>query len=162
MSENDEIDILEENDQIEKPTIQKKKKAFENPAPKVSIKKKIVVKVATPPESEEEEEEDEAPPPKPKRERTQKQIDAFNRCIETKKKKAAERAEHARQLAELEKKALEEKVVKKAISIKKKQIKKQSALDEISDDDTPIEKIKEHAKTIKPVAVKPVLAYKFI
>lgn len=162
MSENDEIDILEENDQIEKPTIQKKKKAFENPAPKVSIKKKIVVKVATPPESEEEEEEDEAPPPKPKRERTQKQIDAFNRCIETKKKKAAERAEAARQLAELEKKQLEEKVVKKAISIKKKQIKKQSALDEISDDDTPIEKVKEHAKTIKPVAVKPQPAFKFI
>lgn len=161
MSENNEIDILEENDQIEKPTIQKKKKAFENPAPKVSIKKKIVVKVATPPESEEEEEE-EAPPPKPKRERTQKQIDAFNRCIETKKKKAAERLEAAKKLAELEKKQLEEKVVKKAISIKKKQIKKQSALDEISDDDTPIEKIKEHAKTIKPVAVKPVLAYKFI
>jgi hypothetical protein len=159
MSETDEIDILEENEPIEKPTIQKKKKAFENPAPKVMLKKKIVV---VKPEEESEEEEEEPPTPKPKRERTQKQIDAFNRCIETKKKKAAERAAEAKRLAEYDKKALEEKVVKKAISIKKKQIKKQSALDEISDDDTPIEKVKEHAKTIKPVAAKPQPAFKFI
>ena len=41
-----------------------------------------------------------------------------------------------------QKKALEQKVVKKALSIKKKEIKKQQALDEISDDDTPIEKVK--------------------
>jgi hypothetical protein len=161
MSETDEIDILEENEPIEKPIIQKKKKAFENPAPKVMLKKKIVVKQPVEEEEEESEDEDEAPPQKPKRERTQKQIDAFNRCIETKKKKAAERAAEAKRLAEYDKKALEEKVVKKAISIKKKQIKKQSALDEISDDDTPIEKVKEHAKTIKPVA-KPQPSFKFI
>jgi len=165
MSEMDEIDILEENEPIEKPTIQKKKKAFENPAPKVMLKKKIVVKQPTPQieeEESEEEEEEEPPTPKPRRERTQKQIDAFNRCIETKKKKAAERAAEAKRLAEYDKKALEEKVVKKAISIKKKQIKKQSALDEISDDDEPIEKIKEIAKTIKPVVAKPQPAFKFI
>ena len=41
---------------------------------------------------------------------------------------------------------LEDKVVKKAISIKKKQIKKEALLDEISDDETPIQKIKEIAK----------------
>jgi len=166
MSETDEIDILEENEPIEKPIKKALKKAFENPAPKVMLKKKIVVKVATPPPEEEDEEEEEeaceAPPPKPKRERTQKQIDAFNKCIDTKKKKAAERAEAARQLVELNKKALEEKVVKKAISIKKKQIKKQSALGEISDDDEPIEKVKEHAKTIKPVAAKPQIVYRFV
>jgi len=166
MSDTDEIDILEENEVIEKAPIQKKKKAFENPAPKVNLKKKIVVKIATPPpesESEEEECEDvKVPAPKPKRERTQKQIEAFNRCIETKKKKAAERAEAARQLVELEKKALEEKVVKKAISIKKKQIKKQSALDDISDDDEPIEKVKQMAKTIKPTAAKPQIIYRFV
>lgn len=170
MSENDETDILEENEVIEKAPIQKKKKAFENPAPKVMLKKKIVV-VKPLPESESEEEEEEIPQrkvkevcsdAKPKRERTQKQIEAFNRCIETKKKKAAERLEAARQLAELEKKQLEEKVVKKAISIKKKQIKKQSALDEISDDDEPIEKVKQTAKTIKPVAAKPQIVYRFV
>ena len=41
---------------------------------------------------------------------------------------------------------LEDKVVKKAISIKKKQIKKEALLEEISDDETPMEKIKEIAK----------------
>ena len=43
---------------------------------------------------------------------------------------------------------LEAKIVKKAISIKKRQIKKEAALDEISDDETPIKKIKEIAKRI--------------
>lgn len=161
MSETDEIDILEENEPIEKPIKKALKKAFENPAPKVILKKKIVVKQPTPPESDEEEEICEKP--KPRKERTQKQIEAFNRCIETKKKKAAERAAEAKRLAEYDKKALEEKVIKKAISIKKKQIKKQSALDEISDDDdTPIEKVKEVAKPIKPVAAKPTIVYRFV
>ena len=36
---------------------------------------------------------------------------------------------------------LEQKVVRKAISIKKKQIKKAALLEEISDDETPIQKI---------------------
>jgi hypothetical protein len=182
MSEEDEIDILEENEPIEKPAIQKKKKAFENPAPKVVIKKRGSAPVRQHKEESEEDDEEEenisqrqhntvkeggseplGSDAKPKRERTQKQIEAFNKCIETKKKKAAERAAEAKRLAEYDRKALEEKVVKKAISIKKKQIKKQSALDEISDDDTPIEKVKEVAKTIKPVApVKPVVAFKFI
>ena len=35
---------------------------------------------------------------------------------------------------------LEQKVVRKAISIKKKQIKKEAVLEEISDDETPIQK----------------------
>lgn len=47
--------------------------------------------------------------------------------------KAAQKEEH--------KKAVEERVVKKAISIKKKQIKQQLALDEISSDDEPMEEI---------------------
>ena len=41
---------------------------------------------------------------------------------------------------------LEDKVVKKAISIKKKQIKKEALLNEISDDETSIQNIKEIAK----------------
>ncbi len=43
------------------------------------------------------------------------------------------------------KKGLEDKILKKAVSIKKKEIKRQAALDDISDDDTPMEKIKEIA-----------------
>jgi hypothetical protein len=50
--------------------------------------------------------------------------------------------------AEQEKKELEEKILSKAISIKKKQLKK-SVLDEISDDDTPMEEIKAIVKTKK-------------
>ena len=48
--------------------------------------------------------------------------------------------------AGLEKVKLEEKIVKKAVAIKKKQIKKQIALDDISDDDTPLEEIKKIVK----------------
>ena len=43
---------------------------------------------------------------------------------------------------------LEAKIVKKAIAIKKRQIKSEAALNNISDDDTPIQKIKEIAKKI--------------
>ena len=48
-----------------------------------------------------------------------------------------------------ERKILEAKILKKAISIKKKEIKKRAILEEISDDDTPMEKIKEIAS--KPI-----------
>jgi hypothetical protein len=60
----------------------------------------------------------------------------------------------ARQEAD-EQKLKEEKIVKKAIAIKKKQIKKNAVLDEISDDDTPLEKIKEVAMAAKPVPPPP-------
>ena len=57
------------------------------------------------------------------------------------------------------KEGLEQKIVKKAISIKKKQIKKEAVLDEISDDETPMEAIKQIAKKkkelIPPVDDKP-------
>ena len=54
---------------------------------------------------------------------------------------------------------LEAKIVKKAISIKKKQIKKEAALDEVSDDDTPIRKIKEMASKIKQPVEQPKYFY---
>ena len=50
---------------------------------------------------------------------------------------------------------LEQKVVRKAISIKKKQIKKEAVLEEISDDETPIQKIKEIAKKKNHPAPQP-------
>jgi hypothetical protein len=58
-----------------------------------------------------------------------------------------------KQQEEEKKKEIEEKIVQKAISIKKKQIKKEEILDEISDDDTPLEKIKSIIKK-KPVISK--------
>ena len=60
------------------------------------------------------------------------------------------------------KEGLEQKIVKKAISIKNKQIKKEAALDEISDDETPMEKIKQIAKKIPiqpPIEQKPKYLY---
>ena len=57
---------------------------------------------------------------------------------------------------------LEQKIVKKAVSIKKKQIKKEALLEEISDDETPIQKIKEIAKKKNHPAPQPEPANKFI
>ena len=41
---------------------------------------------------------------------------------------------------------IKDKIIKKAIAIKKRQIKKEAILDEIEDDDTPIEKVKKIMK----------------
>ena len=147
MAESNDLDTLEELAAVEKQKVIINKK----PALKVVIK--------APPVAEESasEEEDKPETPVTKRVRTPAQIKAFARCLDMKREKAAKRLADAKKLAAFEKSALEEKVVAKAISIKKKQIKKQSALDEISDDDTPIEVVKEKAKTasVKPVAPKP-------
>ena len=83
---------------------------------------------------------------KKKKPRSQKQIDAFARALEIKKEKALARKAERDLNAGLEKVKLEEKIVKKAVAIKKKQIKKQIALDDISDDDTPLEEIKKIVK----------------
>ena len=82
---------------------------------------------------------------KDKKPRTQKQLEAFEKAKTIRDANAAKRKEEARIKEEEERKILEEKVVKKAIAIKKKQIKKQAALDDIEDDNTPIQKIKEIA-----------------
>ena len=80
-----------------------------------------------------------------KKSRTPKQLEAFEKAKAIRDANTLKRKEEAKLIAEQERKMIEEKLVKKAISIKKKQIKKQSIIDEMSDDDTPIEKIKEIA-----------------
>jgi len=98
---------------------------------------------------------------KPKKKLTEKQLEALRKGQQTRDANTKKRREEAERIAEEERKKLEEKIVRKAISIKKKQIKKQSALDEIEDDETPIQKIKstfeksgakdnEPVKTVKP------------
>ena len=154
MAEKDDVDVLEELGALEK-----------RAAPKVvaaakAVKKsalKVVTKPAPAVEQSSSEEEEEPETPVSKRKRTPAQIKAFERCLEIKREKAAKRLADAKKLAAFEKAALEDKVVAKAISIKKKQIKKQSALDEISDDETPIEKVVAKAKATapKPVAAGP-------
>ena len=87
---------------------------------------------------------------KPKRKLTEAQIEKGRQNLEKGRLIKAEndkkKREEAERIALEEKKLNEEKLIKKAIAIKKKQIKKQAILDEISDDDTPIQKIKKIAE----------------
>ena len=80
--------------------------------------------------------------PKKANNRTEKQIIAFNLVIEKRNENRRQRALAKEKEQDEEKKALEAKIMKKAISIKKKEIKKQLVLDDISDDDEPVENIK--------------------
>jgi len=85
-----------------------------------------------------------------KKPRTEAQMKTFEKARETARVNAEKRKAERDVRAEEERKLMEEKIVKKAISLKKKQIKQQAVLDEISDDDTPIEKIKDIVKKLPP------------
>jgi len=90
----------------------------------------------------------EEPDKKQKKPRSDKQLEVFNKAREKmllnlkerKEKKALEDAER--------KKEIEEKIVKKAVAIKKKEIKAKAILETISDDDTTIEEVKKIASKI--------------
>lgn len=79
---------------------------------------------------------------KPKKPRSEKQIIAFNLVLEKRNEKRRERALVKEQELAAEMQEIEAKIMKKAISIKKKQIKRDLVLDEVSDDDEDIESIK--------------------
>jgi hypothetical protein len=112
--------------------------------------------------------------PKKKKVLSQKQLDVLKNAREkmamnAKEKLAKKQLEQEeiekevqRRLDE-ERKILEAKILKKAISIKKKEIKKRAILEEISDDDTPMEKIKEIAskpiQRLPPAPVQPKYIY---
>ena len=87
---------------------------------------------------------------KTKKARTPKQLEAFERAKAIRDANAKKRKEEAEMKAEQERKIIEDKLVKKAIALKKKQIKKQEILDSISDDDTPLEVIKKSIESGKP------------
>lgn len=137
------FDSEEEDDDIQAEKVMKEK---EKPLSVSSIKRQLKTYNVKPKD-----------PDKPKRERTQKQIDAFQKVLEIRQIKRDERKliketiheKMKREILEKEeeaKQALEDKIVKKAISIKKKQIKKEVVLDEISDDDDDIEEVKKIVK----------------
>lgn len=111
-------------------------------------------------------EESDEETPKPKREykprppKTKAQMDAFKKAIETRNANAKKRREEAEKMLSEAKTETETKIVKKALAIKKKQIKAQIALDEISDDDEPIEVIKQKVKkVVERVPAKPVFTF---
>ena len=91
------------------------------------------------------------PAPKPKRKLTEKQLQALHEGQRKRLEMARMKKEIERQKQEEEKKRQEELIIKKALALKKKQIKKEAILHEISDDDTPIEEIK---KIVKKPATK--------
>ena len=104
-------------------------------------------------------------PKKRPRQRTEKQLEQLriarekslaNKELRRKQKEEEEQAlkKELESKIQAEKKAIEEKIVKKALSIKKREIKKQEILDEISDDDTPIEKVKIPVKKESSLKVK--------
>jgi len=92
--------------------------------------------------------------PKPKREykprppKTQAQMDAFKKAIDARNANAKLRREEANKMMAEAKTEIETKIVKKALAIKKRQVKAQLALEEISDDDEPIEVIKQKVKKV--------------
>ena len=85
---------------------------------------------------------------KPKRERSEKQIETTKKMIEKRNANILVAKEKKAQEDMIRKKEIEEKIVKKAVSIKKREIKKRAVLEEISDDDSPIEEIKRIATKI--------------
>lgn len=106
----------------------------------------------------------EEPITKPKKKLTEKQLEVLRKGQQKRDENARMRAELRARQEEDERKLKEEKIVKKAIAIKKKQIKKNAVLDEISDDDTPLEKIKEIAvkeKTVPPPPEPPKKLFTF-
>ena len=81
--------------------------------------------------------------PKQKRERTDGQKRAFEKARAIAHNNAQLRLQEKVKLAEQMTKEYEEKILKKAISIKKKEIREKAKLEQISDDETPMEKIKQ-------------------
>jgi hypothetical protein len=91
-----------------------------------------------------------------KKPRTEAQMKAFEKAKEKAKLNADKRKAEREAKALEERKAIEDKLVKKAISLKKKQIKQQAVLDEIEDDDTPLPEIEKIVKELPAKFKKPV------
>lgn len=99
---------------------------------------------------------------KPKRERTEKQRQSFLKAQATRLAKAEERKKERSLKDKQDKEELEQKLIEKAIKVKKKQIKKMKVIEDLSDDDTPIEKQNRGPAPPKksvPVPVKPKLVF---
>ena len=95
----------------------------------------------------------------PKKPRTAKQLEAFQKAVETRKANEAKRkAEREAKEAE-EKRILEEKLVKKAIEVKKRQLKKEKIIEQIAEEPKSVQK--EKAVPIVKEPEKPKLVYKF-
>ena len=102
-------------------------------------------------------------PIKQKKPRSQKQIDVLEKGRKKMLENTKLRAIEKQKMEDESKKSFESRVVKKALEIKKKEILRESILDEISSDDenTPLEKIKKIIKKKKefPSVIVPTVIY---
>jgi hypothetical protein len=95
--------------------------------------------------------------PKPKKPRTEGQIASFLKAQETRKANAAKRKEEMKLIAEHQQKELEKKILKKALSIKKREVRSRIALESIPDDDEPSDSVLAKVKAIQSKIPKPVV-----
>ena len=89
--------------------------------------------------------------------RTQAQIEAFAKVIEKRTQARSARAETREKEAIIVKAELEKKILKKASSIKKRQIRHQVALDDISSDDESDTEVKKKLVEFKRKVVEKVM-----
>lgn len=75
-----------------------------------------------------------------------KQREAFQRCKAKRLENVQQRKNALKEFEEKIKDEMDSKIVKKAIAVKKRSIIREAQLDEISDDDTPLEEVMEVAK----------------
>jgi len=73
--------------------------------------------------------------------KSEKQLEAFKKARERRQESILRRKQEIQEFENKAREELDNKIVSKAISIKKKMIKKNAELDEISDDDTPLEEV---------------------
>jgi hypothetical protein len=131
----------------------------------IKISKKIEVKrpVQTVIEPESDSTDDEPPKKEYKKRppKTEAQMEAWKKALATRALNNKKKKEEAEAIARQSQKELEDQVVKKAIAIKKKQIKAKAKLDEVlSDDDTPIEVVRQVAKkAVAKQTAKPVFTF---
>lgn len=92
-----------------------------------------------------------------KKPRTEGQIASFKKALEVKKLNAIKRKQEMDIIADQQKKELEKKILKKALSIKKKEVRSRLALESISDDDEPVDSVLAKARKIASKAPKPVI-----
>ena len=98
----------------------------------------------------------EAPPVKVKKPRSEKQIAAFLLVRQKRDENRVARLKTREEEAVVKKDEIEQKIVKKAVSIRKKQIVREAVLDDISDEDIPVEIVKKLVKKYPKKTAAPV------
>ena len=92
---------------------------------------------------------------KEKKPRSQAQIDAFIKVRAKRDQNRLARLKTRDEETVVHNAKIEEKIVKKAVAIRKKQIVREAVLDDISDDDIPVEIVKKIIKKYPKKAVAP-------